>query len=309
MKELLRHPVAHFAATGGVLVVASVIAFAPDAYLPMLVRSFLPWWVLSFMVLGMWNLFRRNRSTGLVCAATSLLMMPGLDTPIEAPITPISGRGLRIVHVNVYQPNEQHDQVIARLLAQEADVIGVQEVSSEWRSALLEGLSGSYPYHRISARSNCYGIALFSRIPLNEVHVFDLEGSPAIEAILPCDDDQVHLFFVHAASPGDPGAYDRRGRQFDRLEERLASIVDPCAVIGDLNATPWDPSLVRLCQRGLLRTTASVFSPTWPAVVGLPLIPIDHLLVRQAVHIGEVDTFTIPGSDHRGLNALIALAP
>ena len=49
--------------------------------------------------------------------------------------------------------------------------------------------------------------------------------------------------------------------------------------------------------------------PTWPSALGGVGIPIDHALVTSGVQVLNRSTFTIPGSDHRGLQLELSITP
>ena len=77
-------------------------------------------------------------------------------------------------------------------------------------------------------------------------------------------------------------------------------------VVGDLNTVSWDRAMWRLCSSSGLRVGTVPHEPTFPSVLGLALIPIDHVLVSPGAAVVRSSTFVIPGSDHRGLIADIA---
>ena len=103
-----------------------------------------------------------------------LLAFPPQRT-VQAEVTDRGEALVRVAQMNVFQPNDDHDEVIAAAIATNADVISFQEVSPIWASVLQQGLAARYPYHRLVARNNCYGIALFSRLPFLRVDVLPLQ--------------------------------------------------------------------------------------------------------------------------------------
>jgi endonuclease/exonuclease/phosphatase family metal-dependent hydrolase len=51
----------------------------------------------------------------------------------------------------------------------------------------------------------------------------------------------------------------------------------------------------------------SVSERTWPSLGPLALIPLDHVLLSPQLAPAAFRSFRIPGSDHRGIMATIAL--
>ena len=306
MRRFLQYPSTRLAIAGLSLSVAVVIAFAPSNWGMMMARSFLPQWITLFAAIALLALIRRRwRECVAALCGVSLLAAQVPPGPTHVRGVPV----LRLAHLNVLQTNKEHDQVVQRILDMDADVISVQEVDHAWAEVLREGLSGRYPFHVIEPRTNCYGIALFSRIPLDDAHVVMLNASPAIRATARLHGGTVTLYAVHTSSPGSQRHFTARNGQFDLLAHRIHDDHGAVVVIGDLNATPWDRDLERFQTHARLRSNGSMTAPTFPSVAHMALIPIDHVLTSS--HIGVVDehTFHVPGSDHRGLVADIAFAP
>ncbi|HEX2616264.1 MAG TPA: endonuclease/exonuclease/phosphatase family protein, partial [Flavobacteriales bacterium] len=187
--------------------------------------------------------------------------------------------------------------------ASDADVISFQEVSPQWAEALVNGLSATYPYHIAEPRTNCYGIALFSRLPFMSAQVISLQGTPAVDARINTAQGPVRLLAVHAESPGSYGSFQRRNAQLEQLAGVIGDGEEPTVLLGDLNTVSWDQALRRLCKRSQLVEGQEAGAATWPSAWGLALIPIDHVLVSPGLGVRALQPFHIPGSDHRGLVA------
>ncbi len=293
-------------ATVAVLTLALVGAFAPDAYLPMLFRAFIVPLALALLALAAASALWRRwwlAQGALLGAAIMLAQVPAATVGQVG-----SGRmALRIFHMNVLQPNTAFAEAIAVAQASDADVISVQEVGSEWAEALLRGLVASHPYVHLEPRNNCYGIALFSKRPFQKVEVLEVEGTPFLEARIDMAGRSVRLLAVHATSPISYGHFRRRNAQLDRLGTHLAGTEEATILVGDLNTVPWDAAFVRFCGRAGLRSTTPSFQRTWPALGPLAAIPLDHVLLSPGIICTAVRTVPIPGSDHRGLLAVLNL--
>jgi endonuclease/exonuclease/phosphatase (EEP) superfamily protein YafD len=196
--------------------------------------------------------------------------------------------------------------VVRLALASDADVISFQEVSPAWAEALKHALAETYPFFEVVPNDHCYGIALFSRRPVRGMQVHRLCGSPVIEAELTTEGEAVHVFTVHATSPGSLGEHRERNAQLRQLAGMVRARGDRTIVVGDLNTVSWDRAMWGLCAESGLRLGSVPVVPTFPSVLGLALIPIDHVLTTPGTSVVRSDTFVIPGSDHRGLIADIA---
>lgn len=286
-----------------VLSIACVLVFAPDAYLPMLARSFMLWWVFGFFAVIVFAVLRRRWY--LLQAATFAALMVGLQVVTPDVVTPsaVGPHALRIAHMNVLQPNAQKVQVINNVLALDADLISVQEVSPEWAVALTDAFERAYPYQRVVPGTNCYGIALFSRFPFEKVGTLQVQGTPFIDATVQVNGTIVRVLAMHANSPGSYMDFKRRNAQLAVVSERVRSNSTPTVVVGDLNTVHWDQAYERFCARGGVRPINSPFTITWPSLGPLAMIPLDHVLVNDGLKAGRLASFEVEGSDHRGLLA------
>lgn len=288
------------------LALATGLAFAPDAFLPMLARAFLMEWAAVFAVLLVWALWRRRAWIGSASALALVMILCQVDAPVAPVLRERSAASLRVAHLNLLQPNRRHAEVVRLALESGADVISFQEVSATWAVVLERDLSAAYPFHRVVPGDQCYGIALFSRSPLQRLDVLSLEDTPVIDAVVLSSDGPVRVISVHANSPGTWSDHRRRNAQLVQLASIVRGEHLPTIVVGDLNTVSWDRAMWRLCVNSGLRVGTSSTTPTFPSLFGLALIPIDHMLVSPGTSVVHSASFFIPGSDHRGLIADIA---
>lgn len=122
-----------------------------------------------------------------------------------------------------------------------------------------------------------------------------------------------HPFVIVGAHPANPEHGLSRWLQDGQSLAQLASAHtgEPMVVAGDLNATAEHLTLRELKARAGLTDTATGrgWHPTFPADTWYPpLIQIDHVLVSSAFTPTGLDTFTVPGADHRGLMVQLAVS-
>ena len=290
-----------------VLALACVLAFAPDAYMPMLVRAFLFQWVLFFVVLAALLAWKRQWWSVWASLSGAIFLLLQVSTPCLPQAGAVSGTSIRVLHMNVLQPNMSTNEVVGEALKSGADIISVQEVDAHWAHALEAGLRSAYPYSHIEARSNCYGIALFSRLPFAGVATIAVLGSPCIEALFDVNGSLARVISVHASSPISYGHFQLRNKQLDCLAQHVGASDTATILVGDLNTVPWDKAFARFCARAGLRSTTSMGQRTWPSVGPWALIPLDHLMLSHGTVPASIHTFHVPGSDHRGLLAEVII--
>lgn len=289
------------------LAVAVALAFAPDAYLPMLARAFLLQWCLAFGAVAVLMLWRGHWWSAAASFLGCVLILPQYQLPVSTTGTTEGGPSLRIAQINVFQMNLKRDEVLHCALASGAEVLSVQEVDTGWATALRDGLAVTHPYMHVVPRGDCYGMALFSKHPITDVHTRSVADVPYIEAMLRTPDGAVRVLSVHATSPISYSHFQRRNAMLRAVAARIAAQEVPTVMIGDLNTVHWDGAYKRFRAQSGMRPVNTPGLRTWPHLGPLALIPIDHVFVSPGIVATGVQHFTIPGSDHRGLRATIHL--
>lgn len=289
------------------LAAVTVMCLAPSAYLPMLARAFVLQWAMVFLVIAGFALWMRRSIAMVAALICALVSLTEVTTPTGARVGAASGRSLSVAHMNVWQPNTSRQRAIESALATRADVLSVQEVDRIWAGALVNGLSRRFPYHRLVPDPSCYGIALFSRFPFRSVAIRHASGTPFVDAVIRVNGDPVRVLAVHAPSPTSYAQFRRRNAQLGTLAEEIRAMDLPTVVVGDLNTVHWDPEFVRMCTRSGAVPVTGPEVRTWPTLGPMALIPLDHVLIAGGITAEHVNTFEIPGSDHRGLVSNIIL--
>jgi len=247
----------------------------------------------------------------LVVAATSLWpYQPWAARPADLAVEPRAGDRprLRLAFANVLTSNRRHAEFLAWVAEVRPDVVVVAEMGSRWQHALT-ALDAGWPHRLELPREDNFGWGVFSRWPLEDVHIDDKRGIPTIVLSLRVETTSVRLVAVHPVPPMGGAAAASRDRTLDWVVGAVRDAPDPILVVGDLNATPWSSPFRSLLRRTRLVDTARGrwLAPTWypdpslswlGALVG---IPIDHALVGPGIGVLERQVGPDFGSDHRPL--------
>ena len=202
---------------------------------------------------------------------------------------------LRVAFTNAYAFNPTPEAAARTLLAQNADVVAVAELSGAV-AANLDALSGSdYPYRRILGRMGHNASGLYSRVP------FVVEGEASIVS-------GVRLRVIHTRTPLGPVGRRVWKEQLTQLRRDAARTSCPMLLVGDFNATRWHLPFGELLRRARLADAHEVMgrglSRSWPrgTALGLfgPILRLDHALVNGGLRIDRLHDLRVPGSDHVG---------
>jgi endonuclease/exonuclease/phosphatase (EEP) superfamily protein YafD len=246
------------------------------------------------------------------CAAWSATWVaPYVPFGSSAAATPTPaalGATIELMAANLLYLRDPKQRLLELARDEAPDVLLLVEYTPEW-SARADDLRSAYP-HRIEAPARgAYGIAFFSRFPLDSGESFALGDTTAIEARIRTPSGPLTLLGVHLRSPTTPGQSAERNRQLGLLAEHLAAAARPVAVIGDFNVTPYSPFYSELLDRTGFTDSrrGRTLSPSWPTFLPFLGIPIDHCLVSRDVTLVAHRGLPRFGSDHYPILVELAL--
>jgi endonuclease/exonuclease/phosphatase (EEP) superfamily protein YafD len=246
------------------------------------------------------------------CAAWSALVvapyLPFGPSAAAAPSAAAVGATIKLLSANVFFHNHATGKLLQIVREESPDIVLLVEYTPEW-SAKVDELRRAYPHRLEGPGTGAYGIALFSRFPVDSIEPFALGTTTAIEAHVRTPSGPLTLFGVHLRSPSAPRRAASRNRQLELLAARLATVKGSVAVMGDFNVTPYSPYYTDFLERTGLTDTrrGRTLSPSWPAYFPVIGIPIDHCIVSRDLHVVAHRGLGGFGSDHYPILAELAL--
>jgi endonuclease/exonuclease/phosphatase (EEP) superfamily protein YafD len=216
----------------------------------------------------------------------------------------------RLMSLNMFNGEADSGQVAER--AEKADVVILVEATPDALRALERyGWDKRFPYSVGDPRNNFSNTAVYSRFPLSRSsQIGDTSFQQWVTTVRIPRVGGIRLMAVH---PCNPYCGDDRWSSEHRLLRRtvIDNIDQPLVVAGDFNAVD-DHGPMQALQRAGLKSATDVagagWLPTYPANRSFPpLLPIDHVMINKDLTATSVTSFTVTGSDHRGLLATLAL--
>lgn len=254
------------------------------------------------LIAVLWTLFRRRRVV-LMVALASLGLNGWLigQLALGEKVGPPAGSTLRVVSLNVLTSNLNKTGVVDYLRQVNPDVIFFMEVDAAWAQA-LKVFKTDYPHALMRSQQDNFGSALFSRVPLKDLQLFQpgAAGMPSIHARLIYNGRELMILGTHPLPPIGARMAGSRNAQLTHVAEIVKNAEVPVLVIGDLNSTPWSYGM-RLITAGNklgFRSPAPAWTPTWQAGTVFA-IPIDHALCTPPLVIASREIGPDVGSDHR----------
>ena len=246
-----------------------------------------------------WIMGRIWRSVAAGCVACVLLinLIPFYYSRTTGPA---NTSAIRILSANVLSRNANYNGLLQLIQTEAPDVILVMEVNENWRNALSQ-LSEKYPHRKVVSRPDNFGIAMFSRLPLDDLttELLGEVGVPCIVARMTVGNRPLTVIGVHVVPPMRSVLLAERNEAFERVARLALESNGEVVVVGDLNCTSWSPYFRDLLSVTNLSDSRLGFGlqPSWPTHP-LPLLPIDHCLVTNGIVVRDRRLGPDIGSDH-----------
>ena len=250
-------------------------------------------------------------STGLVLAHL-LVVAPALGAaPLPTGVD--DAPRLRVVVANLYVLNPDPERAGRALRALRPDVLVVPELNAAGLAGLrAAGLLGDLPHTTTQGGDREESVGLFSRLPLRDTSTRVVGGRELPRGTVDVGGVAVRLLAVHPLPPVSVFEGLWRAALADLLSE-VKALEGPAVVAGDFNADRDHAPFRRLLGDGLLRDAHDErgrgLARTFPAAA--PFLHLDHVLVGDGadaqVVVRDVQEFPIPGSDHLGVVADLAV--
>jgi endonuclease/exonuclease/phosphatase (EEP) superfamily protein YafD len=287
----------------GVLLVATVVTLVDGVQLFDLVaqlREPLLWLQVVVLPVALALPLRRYSAAllGVAIAVNAYFVGPYLSVAAAEPAR--KGTEFVVLQFNVLTSSREYGRLLDLVQRHDPDLIALQEVNATWMDQLAP-LEARYPHHIAESREDNFGIAAWSRHPLEVREVISIEGLPALHLRVRAPGGTLEVLVVHPLPPASLRGFEERNRYFTALR-RYGPRFD--LLVGDLNTTPFSLHFRRLVAAMELNSCGGL-QRTWPADSSIR-IPIDHVLVGRRWRAVTCQVQGPIGSDHLPLVAVIA---
>jgi endonuclease/exonuclease/phosphatase (EEP) superfamily protein YafD len=205
---------------------------------------------------------------------------------------------LRIISFNLFFKNRHYDQIVSFMQHSNADVLLLQE-TTQLALKRLDILKSRFPYSRYQASRNTHGLAIFSRYRIIKFESSNF-NAPYLLATIKVNGTRVDILNTHLHTPTSSIRFENRNSELQDLASIVQTSSSSIIVGGDLNTSIWSPYYSAFKEEAHLKDSRTGFGlkPTWPTVMPLVMIPIDHFLVSTNIDVVRLQTGPTLGSDH-----------
>lgn len=229
------------------------------------------------------------------------------QVPTAERTTENTPHSVAILLANVLITNDSTGALVNIVRERNPELLLAMEVNDRW----IEGLSPleqDYPHTIKYPTDNAYGMALYSKLPLDETEIkffHDHQDVPAIvtRVTLPSGDDFM-FYGVHPVAPMPSSRWpDGRGEREKTLIEIGNMVVQsplPAIVAGDFNDVSWSHTSRLFETEGHLnnvRLGRGLYN-TFDARSAIMRWPLDHYFVSDEFSVLELERLPDFGSDH-----------
>lgn len=238
--------------------------------------------------------------------------VPSFAGKVEIPPTAGAAPRFVLLAANVRWNNREPMTLVRELMASDADVLDLQEVTPAWIEEFRSGgLLDAYPHHALAAWGGSRGTAILSRLPLQDATTLDARGNGLASATIVLGARRVRLLAVHPVAPTMFLEYQRQRDFITDFATRATADPEPLILAGDFNTTQyhaWFGHLKRLGLRSAHTSLGRGLANTWPnGDRRFPPIRLDHVLVTHTVIPMSIREGKGSGSDHKPVIVELAL--
>ncbi len=222
-----------------------------------------------------------------------------------------------IIIANVLLTNRESTAFLKIVEQRDPDILLAMEVDNWWTSE-LQVLKDRYPYYLEYPLDNAYGMALYSKLPMEnkEIKFFKHEDVPSFHAQMLLPSGKSFTFHgVHPVAPVPSNKYpDNVGEEETallKIGELVAEDPLPTIVAGDFNDVSWSYTSRIFGESGNLKNVR-IGRGLYNSFDANSLImrwPLDHFFVTGEFALVELERLSKFGSDHFPMYARFVLEP
>lgn len=284
---------------------ALLCVFTPDLFVFKRGANFTVQIMLIYLILGMFFMVLDRRKLVFVALGSSAflcLYLKGLsDQSIRFPLQNTSAQ-ISVAHINL-SLSDDYAETMHTILSTDVDVISFQEYTPDWHDYLTDRLSGRYLYTNNLIRIDPYGMAIFSKYPINDVDTFSFGQIPNLHATIDVGSNACfHLVSAHTVAPVNFEAYATIRAHFGQISHYLSNLNGPIITLGDFNLPPWSQEVKEFKNFSkLLDSRRDIVPASIQGSISLLKIPVDHIFYSSEIECTAFQVITSHTSSHLGI--------
>jgi len=216
-------------------------------------------------------------------------------TKLDAPIS--------LMISNVYQYNTSFQKLADLIKREKPDLILLVEVNQKWLLS-IEDATKTYPYKCEVPIENTYGMALYSKWPMEQIEIRYLvtDETPSIKTNIKTPYGALNLYGVHPFPPvpSEKNTTLYKDKELLLLANELKETNETTIVCGDLNDVAWSntTNMFQQITKLLDPRKGRRFLATFHVKLPLLRFPLDHIFCSQNFSLISLEKLKNIDSDH-----------
>lgn len=206
-----------------------------------------------------------------------------------------------VAHYNVKENNKKIMSVVKNAVESDADIISFQELRDVLLSSIDSVIVQSHPYSISDLSIPGYGMAVYSKYPIQNSEVIINKNFPVLYGVLQVKNRYVHFISATTATPTNEKDYIAQMQQFKLMAEYSNRVDSPLIVMGDMNAVPWSTQITEFLKNTDLKDSRKDLSGTFPSQSLFVKIPIDYIFHSPELFCEAFKTTGNTSSNHLGI--------
>ncbi len=304
--KILTHRFVQLVLTSLIVLGTFICVFTPNFFLFKMGARFAVQIMVIYLLLGFAFLMLRQSklmfTSFACCACLCLFLKYASDGQLILP-RKTEEQTLDVAHFNVSASTRDFKQTIDEILAINADIISLQEVTPDWDAELKAALQGKYPYSKTVVRLDPFGLAIYSRYPLISTDTFMFEDIPNIVGTIQFNENEQEVCFIasHALPVFYTNDYERQRNHLMTIARYTNNTNCPVITVGDYNAVPWSYEIQDFKAAAKLNDSRRGFMPSSNGTFSLFQIPSDHIFYSSHLECIGFQDINSPHSGHFGI--------
>ncbi|RAU83762.1 endonuclease/exonuclease/phosphatase family protein [Pontibacter arcticus] len=240
---------------------------------------------------------------------TPLVKVEALKTEKAVP-----ENALTVVISNVRMVNRKYQKFLDVVLAEDPDILIMNEPDEKWHEQVRPKLEKRYPYSIKKPLSNTYGMMLWSRFKLHDSEVRYLveDGIPSFYTLVELPSGHKFSFFtVHPQPPRLLKNTETREAELLLVAKMAKASPYPSIVAGDMNDVAWSKTtkLFKQISGHIDPRVGRGFYNTYNAYIPLFRYPLDHVFYDPVFRLVGLKRLPKFGSDHFPISITLNYEP
>ncbi|MEM7034944.1 MAG: endonuclease/exonuclease/phosphatase family protein, partial [Chloroflexota bacterium] len=154
-----------------------------------------------FWTLAIWQHTWQSTWYLIIPTAIFLYLFGGLFWPSFSTPSSEDRLNIKVMSYNIWLENQDFAAIIRSIRSADADIVGLQEVTTPAAKALITELEDVYPYHTLSSLKSESTVALLSRYPLENVTWYTfIPRHRTLKATVNIAEQRITLYNIHLTS-------------------------------------------------------------------------------------------------------------